>query len=81
MGRFEKIAKQVSTLPMDQQDMIADLIEREIVGGLNPPSLLSDAQLEDLRLRLAEDCEDDIATDEEVEAAFESLMSRTRRAG
>jgi hypothetical protein len=48
---------------------------------LNPRSLLSDAQLQDLRVRIAESSDDDIATDEEVEAAFEGLMSRTRRAG
>jgi hypothetical protein len=81
MGRFEQIALQVAALPMDRQDVIADVIERAFHGDLHPTSLLSDAQLEDLRIRLAESSDDDIATDEEVEAAFESLMSRTRHAG
>ncbi len=81
MGRFEQIAKQVAALPIDRQDVIADVIERAFHGDLNPTSLLSDVQLEDLRIRLDESSDDDIATDEEVEAAFEGLMSRTRRAG
>jgi hypothetical protein len=81
MGRFEQIAKQVSQLPMDRQDVIADVIERAFDADLNPKSLLSEAQLEDLRIRLMEPADDDIATDEEVDAAFEGLMSKTRRAG
>jgi hypothetical protein len=81
MGRFEQIAKQVSQLPIDRQDVIADVIERAFHGDFNPQSTLRDAQLEDLRTRLADGSDDDIATDEEVEAAFEGLMSRTRRAG
>jgi Asp-tRNA(Asn)/Glu-tRNA(Gln) amidotransferase A subunit family amidase len=81
MGRFEQIAKKVAALPMDRQDVIAGVIEDAFDGDLNPRSLLSDAQLQDLRVRIAESSDDDIATDEEVEAAFEGLMSRTRRAG
>jgi hypothetical protein len=81
MGRFEQIAKQVSQLPMDRQDVIADVIAKAFDADLNPKSLLSKAQLEDLRIRLMEPADDDIATDEEVDAAFEGLMSKTRRAG
>jgi hypothetical protein len=68
MGRFEQIAKQVAALPMDRQDVIAGVIERAFHGDLNPRSLLSDAQLEELRIILLEPME--IASDEEVEAAF-----------
>jgi hypothetical protein len=68
MGRFEQIAKQVAALPMDRQDVIAGVIERAFDGDLNPKSLLSDAQLEELRIILLEPIE--IASDEEVEAAF-----------
>jgi hypothetical protein len=81
MGRFEQIALKVAALPMDRQDVIADVIANAFDADLNPGSLLSGAQLEDLRIRLAEGFDDDIATDEEVEVAFEGLMSRTHRAG
>ncbi len=81
MGRFEQIALKVAALPMDRQDVIADVIADVFDGDLNPGSLLSDAQLEDLRIRLEEPFDYDIATDEEVEAAFTELMSASRRAG
>lgn len=81
MGRFEHIAKQVAQLPTDRQDVIADLIAREFGADLNPASLLNEAQLEDLHMRVAQSCDDDIANDEEVEAAFNDLMSQSRRAG
>jgi hypothetical protein len=68
MGRFEQIALQVANLPMDRQDVIADVIANAFDGDLNPQSLLSDAQLEELRITLLEPIE--IASDEEVEAAF-----------
>jgi hypothetical protein len=81
MGRFEQIALKVAALPMDRQDVIADVIADVFDGDLNPQSLLSDAQLEDLRVRIEEPFDHDIATDEEVEAAFADLMSTSRRAG
>ncbi len=81
MGRFEQIALKVAALPMDRQDVIADVIADVFDGDLNPRSLLSDAQLEDLRIRIEEPFDHDIATDEEVEAAFADLMSTSRRAG
>jgi hypothetical protein len=81
MGRFEQIALKVAALPMDRQDVIADVIADVFDGDLNPQSLLSDAQLEDLRVRIEEPFDHDIATDEEVEAAFADLMSASRRAG
>jgi hypothetical protein len=81
MGRFEQIALKVAALPIERQDVIADVIANAFDADLNPQSLLSAAQLEDLRTRLADPSDDDIATEEEVEAAFENLMSRTRRAG
>jgi hypothetical protein len=80
MGRFEQIAQQVAALPMDRQDVIADLIERAFHGDLHPTSLLSDAQLEIVRQRMAEPFDHDVATDEEVEAAFADLLNNTRRA-
>jgi hypothetical protein len=69
MGRFEQIAKQVSQLPMDRQDLIADVIAKAFDADLNPKSLLSEAQNEELRLILAQPIE--IATDAEMEEVFE----------
>ena len=80
MGRFEQIAKQVAALPMDRQDVIAGVIERAFDSDLNPKSLLSDEQLEIVRQRMAEPFDHDVATDEEVEAAFVELFSNTRHA-
>ena len=68
MGRFQQLAIQVSQLPIDRQDVIAGVIERAFDRDLYPKSLLSDAQLEELRIILSEPI--DIASDEEVEAAF-----------
>jgi replicative DNA helicase len=79
MGRFEQIALQVAALPMDRQDVIADVIAKAFDADLNPRSLLSDAQLEDLRRRLEEPSDYDIATDDEVAATFDDLLSKTRR--
>jgi hypothetical protein len=81
MGRFEQIALQVAALPMDRQDVIADVIAKAFDADLNPRSLLSDAQLEDLRRRLEEPSDYDIATDDEVAATFDDLLSKTRREG
>jgi hypothetical protein len=81
MGRFEKIALQVAALPMDRQDVIADVIANAFDADLNPRSLLSDAQLEDLRRRLEEPSDYDIASDDEVEAAFADLLSKTHCEG
>ena len=68
MGRFQQLAIQVSQLPIDRQDVIAGVIERAFDRDLYPKSLLSEAQLEELRIVLSEPI--DIASDEEVEAAF-----------
>jgi hypothetical protein len=68
MGRFEQIALQVAALPMDRQDVIADVIADVFDGDLNPRSLLSASQIEELRLILEEPME--IASDDEVVAAF-----------
>lgn len=68
MGRFEQIALKVAALPMDRQDVIADVIADVFDGDLNPGSLLSASQIEELRLILDEPME--IASDEEVEAVF-----------
>ena len=68
MGRFQQLAIQVSQLPIDRQDVIAGVIERAFDRDLYPKSLLSDAELEELRIILSEPI--DIASDEEVEAAF-----------
>ena len=68
MGRFQQLAIQVSQLPIDRQDVIAGFIERAFDRDLYPKSLLSDAELEELRIILSEPI--DIASDEEVEAAF-----------
>jgi predicted nuclease with TOPRIM domain len=81
MGRFEQIAKQVSQLPMDRQDVIADVIAKAFDADLNPKSLLSEAQLEIVQQRMAMPFGHDVATDEEVAAVFEGLMSKTHRAG
>jgi hypothetical protein len=80
MGRFEQIALKVAALPMDRQDVIADVIANAFDADLNPGSLLSDVQLEIVRQRMAEPFDHDVATDEEVEAAFAELLSNTRRA-
>jgi hypothetical protein len=80
MGRFERVALQVSALPMDRQDVIAGVIERAFDDDLNPKSLLSDTQLEIVRQRMAEPFDHDVATDEEVGAAFAELLSNTRHA-
>jgi hypothetical protein len=69
MGRFEQIALQVSALPMDRQDVIADVIAKAFDADLNPRSLLSEAQLEELRIILSQPIE--IASDEEVAEIFE----------
>ena len=80
MGRFEQIALQVSELPLERQDVIADVIARTFDADLNPPSLLSDAQLEIVRTRISKPFDDDVATDDEVEAAFSELLSNISRA-
>lgn len=70
MGRFEQIAKQVAQLPIDRQDVIAGVIEREFQADLNPKSVLSEAQLEELRIILAQPIE--IASDQEMAEVFEN---------
>jgi hypothetical protein len=76
MGRFEQIALKVAALPIDRQDVIADVIAKAFDADLNPRSLLSEAQLEIVRQRMAEPFDHDLATDEEVEAAFAKLETK-----
>jgi hypothetical protein len=80
MGRFEQIAKQVAALPMDRQDMIANEIELIFDENFNPRSLLNEAQLEIVRQRMVTPFEVDVATDEEVRAAFAELLGKTGNA-
>jgi hypothetical protein len=72
MGRFEQIAAKVSALPVERQDVIADVIARAFDADLNPMSRLSPSQIEDLQTIMAEPADLDLATDEEVEAEFAS---------
>lgn len=80
MGRFEQIALQVSALPLDRQNVIADTIAQAFDADLNPRSQLTDAQAEIVRLRMAMPFDHDVATDEEVDAAFAELLNNTRHA-
>lgn len=41
MGRFEQIAAKVSALPVERQDVIADVIACAFDADLNPMSRLS----------------------------------------
>jgi hypothetical protein len=72
MGRFEQIAKQVSQLPLDRQDVIADVIERALNENAKPWSVLTDEQAEIVRRRMEKPFGSDIATKEEVAAVFAS---------
>jgi hypothetical protein len=72
MGRFKQIAKQVSQLPMDRQDVIADVIERALNENAKPWSVLTDEQAEIVRRRMEKPFGSDIATKEEVAAVFAS---------
>lgn len=73
MGRFEKIALQVSALPLDRQDVIADAITKVFDDGLATWSLLTDEQAEIVSLRMAKPFGADCATDDEVAAVFAPL--------
>jgi hypothetical protein len=73
MGRFKQIAKQVATLPIDRQDMIAELVERAFYSDTNLQSVLTDAQAEFVRQRMTKPFGHDVASDEEVAAVFATI--------
>ncbi len=73
MGRFEQIALQVSALPLDRQDAIADVIAKAFDADLASWSVLTDEQAEIVRGRIAKPFGTNRATDAEVTAVLASI--------
>jgi hypothetical protein len=73
MGKFDRITAALEALPEARREEIAEIIETLFHGDLHPETALTDEQLADLRVRLADP--GPIASDEEVEAFFERLSA------
>jgi hypothetical protein len=73
MGKFDRITAALEALPEARREEIAEIIETLFHGDLHPETALTDEQLADLRMRLADP--GPIASDEEVEAFFERLSA------
>jgi hypothetical protein len=68
MGKFDKVTAALEALPEARREEIAAIIETLFHADLHPESALSDEQIADLRLRVANP--GPMATDAEVEAFF-----------
>jgi hypothetical protein len=69
VGKFDRIVAALEALPEARREEIAGLLETLLFGDLNPGAYaLNDAQLADLRVRLADP--GPFASDEEVSSFF-----------
>lgn len=73
MGKFAQVSAALEKLPERRREEIAAIIETLFHGDLHPETALNDAQIADLRERLANP--GPLASEAEVDAFFNRLTA------